>query len=290
MNKLNPHIDLVLAALLWGSNGIFVKYLDLPVVTISFFRLSIPALILLVFFILKGIKLFRTENKLVLLGSFLNGTRVLLYFVGFTFTSIGNAIIIHYTFPIFLAIFSIYFLKEKATKEQILVFAMAFAGVVIMFLGKEISFASKDFIGMAAMLISAVLTAIVTLITKTLSKVLSEYEQIFYQNFIGTVLLAPLIFLFPLPNVAQLSIVTLQSFIIGFLAFVLFYSGLKRVKASTAGLICYLELVSAIIFAFIFFREIPTLNMLLGGFLIIFAVMTLSIKEHRTVKQEAVAL
>lgn len=275
----NPFLEISLAAIIWGSNGIFVKYLNLPVVTISFFRLSVPTIILFFILSFKGVRLFKGDNKLILLASLFNAVRQFLYFVGFTFTSIGNAIILHYTYPLFTAIFSKKYLQEKTDKKSIIFVILAFIGVAAMYLNKELSFTNRDFIGMTAVTLASAVYAASLIIFKKSTEKYSKYETIFYQNVLGAFIFAPLIFFFPLPNLKQASIASLQAILTGLISFALFFSGLRKIKASTASFICYLEVVSAVFFAYIFFREIPTWNMMIGGVLIVTSTFVLSKKD-----------
>ena len=72
----NPYLEVVLAAIIWGSTGAFVKYLDLPPATMSFFRLAISNIIFFYFLSVKKIPLFRGINKLILFASSLNVIRI----------------------------------------------------------------------------------------------------------------------------------------------------------------------------------------------------------------------
>ena len=56
---------------------------------------------------------------------------------------------------------------------------------------------------------------------------------------------------------------------IGLLAFLLWFSALKKVKASTAALLSYFEVISAIVLGVIFLKEGITLNMIIGGGIIL---------------------
>ena len=276
---LNPYLEAILAGILWGLSGIFVKYLNLPPTTVTFFRLAVPSLILLLFLLIKKIKLFHGNNKLILLASTLNAGRVYLYTVGFTFASIGNAIIILYTWPIFTTIFSILFLKEKVPKRTFFLLFIAMVGTALIYLNKEFSFSDKNFIGMTAMLLSAVIYALTVIIFKKESEKYSKYETIFYQNLIGSIIFIPFIFLNkPLPTLSQTSIGIVYGALIGLVGFVFFFSALKKLKASTVSFLSYTEVVSAIILAIIFFKEALTWNMVVGGLLIILAT-TLIKKE-----------
>ena len=276
---LNPYFEAIIAGIIWGFSGLFVKYLNLPPTTVTFFRLAVPTVILLLFFLFKKIKLFHGNNKLILLASTLNAARVYLYTIGFTFASIGNAIIILYTWPIFTTIFSILFLKEKVSKRTFVLLFIALIGTVLIYLNKEFSFSDNNFIGMTAMLLSAVIYALTVIIFKKESEKYSKYEIIFYQNIIGSIIFIPFIFINkPLPTLFQTSVGLVYGALIGLVGFIFFFSALKKIKASTVSFLSYFEVVSAIILSVIFFQEALTWNMVAGGLLIILAT-TLIKKE-----------
>ncbi|MCK5062697.1 MAG: EamA family transporter, partial [Candidatus Aenigmarchaeota archaeon] len=56
---------------------------------------------------------------------------------------------------------------------------------------------------------------------------------------------------------------------IGIVGFILFFSALKKINASTASHLTYVEVISAAIFGIVLFGELLTWNVLLGGILII---------------------
>lgn len=60
----NPYLEVILASLIWSSTGVFVKYLNLAPVMMSFFRLAIPALVLLIFFNIKKIDILKKGIRL----------------------------------------------------------------------------------------------------------------------------------------------------------------------------------------------------------------------------------
>ncbi len=269
---LNPYLETILAGLIWGSTGLFIKYLNLPPTTITFFRLAIPTIILFIFLIIKKVKLFQGNNKLILLASTLNAGRVFLYTVGFTFASIGNAIIILYTWPIFTTIFSVLFLKEKVPKRTFFLLFIALIGTILIYINKEFSLSDNNFMGMMAMLLSAAIYALTVIIFKKESEKYTKYETIFYQNIIGSIIFIPFIFINkPVPTLPQVGIGIAYGIIIGIVGFILFFSALKKIKASTVSFLSYTEVVSAIILSVIFFQETLTWNMIAGGLLIILA-------------------
>ena len=91
----------------------FIKLINLPATTITFFRMFVPVAILLGYFCWKKIKLFKGNYGYLLLASSFNAVRMFLYFLAYLYTSVGNAVIMLFTWPIFATIFSAIFLKEK---------------------------------------------------------------------------------------------------------------------------------------------------------------------------------
>lgn len=268
--KLNPYLAIIIAATIGGSSGVFIKLIDLPATTITFFRMAVPVIVLLGYLHYKGTKLFRGNYRIMMVASVLNATRMFLFFVGYLYTSIGNAVIILFTWPIFGSLFSAIFLKEKVSLRTALLIGLAFMGIVIMYLNKEISFGNEDFIGMAAMLLSAILFSVTAVIFKKELVYYSRTETIFYQNLVGAVAFLPLLFIHaPVPSALQIGAASLYGFLIGIVAFTLFFHALRRLKMSHYALFTYWEVIAALFFGVLFFREQITWNMLVGGSLIL---------------------
>ncbi|MBU1198216.1 MAG: DMT family transporter [Nanoarchaeota archaeon] len=270
--KLNPYFAVILAATIGGSSGIFIKLLNLPATTMTFFRVVVPVVVLLGFFAWKKIKLFQGNFKIMLFASLLNAIRMFLYVFAYLYTSIGNAVIILFTWPIFATIFGIIILKEKVKTKTALLIGLAFLGIIIMYINKEISFGNKDFLGMAAMLLSAILFALTMVIFKKELKDYSKTETVFYQNIVGALIFLPFIFINkPVPNIPQIGTGIIYGLLVGIAAYALFFFALKKLKMSHYSLFTYWEVPAALIFSVIFFKEIITLNVIIGGLLIIIA-------------------
>jgi len=283
---LNPYIEVFLAALLWGATGIFIKILHLPSTSLTFFRAAIPVVILYIIFSLQRKKIFKGKHKLMWIASALNSVRLLLYFIGFSLTAIGNAVIILYTGPIFIALFSALFLKEKVTSKKVGVLLLAFLGLVVMYSNHVFSFEQKDFFGMTAVLASTIINAVMILLIKKEIHNYTKMETIFWQNLVAAFMFAPFILIArPFPTAFQWQTAVVYAFINGLVAYYMYFSALKKIPLSTATIITYMEVVSAITFAWFFLKEPITLNMLLGGMLIISASLLLKRVEALSAAQ-----
>lgn len=280
---MSPYLQIAITAALFGTVGIFIKILHLPSTTVSFFRLSVPTIILLLYFASKRKNIFKNTSKIVLFTSFLNAIRIFLWLFAYLHTSVGNGVIILYTWPIFTVLLSPLLLKEKISKQKMLLVFMAFIGIVIIFSNKEFSFQNKDFLGMSAMLVAAVLGAITTISWKKQLVSYSTTESIFYQNVVGAFLFLPFIFInSPAPSINQTIITCIYSLVIGLVAYLFWFAALKKIKASTLAIIAYTEVISAIVLAAIVLKEGITMNMVIGGGIILAVSYLARVEEKKS--------
>ena len=268
--KLNPYLAIFMATFIFGTSGAIVKFVNLSAAQLSFFRMGIPTVFLFFWLSYRGIRLFTGSYRLLMVASVLNAIRMFFFFAGYNLTSIGNAVILLYTWPAFSMIFSHFILKEKLYSRNIFLLFVAFAGIILVASKKELSFSSDSFLGMGSMLISAAIYAMTVVIFKKESNHFSTHETIFYQNFIGTFVFLPFLFFdTPVPNAGQVAIASLYGFWIGIMAFTLFIGALAKLKASTASFLAYFEVLFSIFFGIVFYQETLSMNMVIGGILIL---------------------
>jgi drug/metabolite transporter (DMT)-like permease len=272
---LNPYFEMLLGATIGATSGVFIKLLQLPSTTMGFFRFAIPTLVILGYFRWNGLRILPGNRRLMLTLSLLNAARMFFFFVAYLYTTMGNAIIILFTWPIFAAIFGMGVLKEKADRRSVWLILLAFAGIVIMYSGESLSFGNRDFLGMLYMLISAIIYGIVTVLFKREAPNYSKIEAVFYQNVAGAIVFLPFFVLKPLPEPAKLVTATIYALIVGLLGWIIFMSALKRLRIGHYALLSYFEVPAAIIFGVLFFGETVTRNMVAGGALILIASLLL---------------
>ncbi len=268
--KNSAIISIVLAGILAGTGGIFIKYISVSPASIAWMRTAVPSLLLLGWFLFRGTPLFHTHPIKMWGVSALNALRMYLFIVAFVYTSIGNAAILFYSYPIFTTILDIKILGEKVSTKQFLLLGLTFLGMLIAYSDQDISFQDNDFIGMAAAVVSAIVYSFTVIIYKSESEHYSRNELIFYQNLLGTIVFFPFL-------ISDLDIISIQDMTLGFSyaiviglgVFGLFFYSLRSLKASTATAIMYLEVASAILLSYIVFGDALSSHMIIGGSLII---------------------
>jgi drug/metabolite transporter (DMT)-like permease len=261
---------IVLCALIAGNNGILIKYMSgLSTGAIAFFRTMTPIVFLAPVLFSKTDPIFTGNYKKMLLASAINVVRIYLYLVAFIFTSIGNAVVLFYSWPIFVFIFETVYSNKPLKKTHVGLLLLAFAGLIITYSNKSFSFENEDIIGMVAAVLSSITYAVTVLMFKSESNNYSKEQTIIYQNLVGAFFFIPFLFFIPDAPWKQIGVGVFYGLLIGIGVFKLFFYGLKHLEASTASSLMYLEVVSAIVLGYLVLDEKLTPNTIIGGALII---------------------
>lgn len=281
-----PILKVIIASILWGASGVYVKEADnMPVIAMAFFRSIIPSLFIYIF--LKNVKtpkkILRKNHKWMLFASSLNSARTVLFFISFAHTTIGNAQITLYSWPIWAAILAYFFLKEHLSRVQVALLCLTFLGLICIFSQSELSLNNHNFIGIAAMAMSAFLHACSMIIFKKYGDDYKSEEIVFFQNIMTPILL----FAFCVPLFAELSmkqvvIASSFGFINGIIAFSLFFSALKEMKTANAAQITYIEPICGLIWGYFLYQEQIGFMQILGGSLILGSTFILSSLKSKT--------
>ncbi len=275
------YVNIIIAILIWSSLGIFVRKIDLPTISVIFYPAVIAGglqfLLLILTRHLGDIKAtdksFNSTVLLFLVPVFFLANTLLFYFA-FNHTSIANAVLTHYTAPIFVALMAPVLLGEKVLKTTW--FAIVLSSTGLWFIlstsdsGGGVSLSDSESRGILAGALSGLAYALLILTVRTIATRYSSLFIIFIQNSVVAVLLSPFAFqqeitFHSLPYLITLGIVHST------IAPLLYVRGFIKVKANEAAILGYFEPVGAILLALIFLHEIPGMKALLGGVLILYS-------------------
>lgn len=119
--KKQAFIFIILAGLLWGTSGIFVHYLapfGFSSLQLVFFRTVVSTVVMLAYILATDKSLVRASRSELLLyaisGLCLFGTGSF-YYISMRATSVSTAVVLMYTAPVIVMIYSVMFLGEKFT-------------------------------------------------------------------------------------------------------------------------------------------------------------------------------
>lgn len=276
LNFTKGKIKIILAMLIWGTIGIFVRLINLSSVEIAFARAFIGSLFLFILGILKGgilkINDFKKNLFLLIISGGIIGVNWIFLFQGYKYTTISNATLSYYFAPIFIAIFSSIILKEKLNLRKILCILGALVGLFLILKNGDITDTSYNHIkGILYGLSGAVLYAIVVILNKQI-KGIPTFNVTLIQLFMAGIVLLP--FVFPENNLHTLDmksilILSILGIIHTGIAYLLYFSGIKDVEGQSIAILSYIDPIFAVIISSVILEETMGILQIIGGVLIL---------------------
>ena len=265
------YLEIIIATLILSFSGPFARWAALPSGAMSFVRTAVPSVVL------GGWLLFVRKNPgrfswLLVAASLLNALRILMFFEGYRLTTVGNAVIVLYTWPAFALLFGSLILREAFTVRDLLLVLLAFAGMVVVYSGADVSFSDRDFMGMTVMLGSSVIYSFSLILIRKAD--VDRLVATLWQNLAGALIFLPA-FLGTMGQVPSLSWfwAGVNGLGVGLIGFVLVFSAFRNLPAAVVGHISYLEVVFALVWGAVFFTEPVTWRLIVGGGLIVVSMI-----------------
>jgi drug/metabolite transporter (DMT)-like permease len=269
MQNISEHYKGILyvfiAALLWSSGGLFIKLISFTAMQLSFFRCSIAAIIFALIF-KKQILL---VNKLSIINSIIYAVVLITFVIATKTTTAANAIFLQATAPIYVLIFEPLINKTRYERINIITVGVCVLGMILFFVGK---LEPGHLEGNLVALVSGITFAALFLGMKKNDQ---QYQQssIFWGNILVALICFPFLSSLLMISFSNLWMVSfLGVFQIAF-AYAFFASGLKRIIAVEASIISMVEPVLNPAWVFIGYGESPTVTAIIGGLIILGAII-----------------
>jgi drug/metabolite transporter (DMT)-like permease len=279
-----PIAFVLLAVLLWSTGGVLIKLTTLDAFAVNLGRSLFAAITVAVFTYKKGLKL----DKFTLLTSFLYAGTLTCFVYANKNTTAANAIFLQYTAPIYILILAPFILKEKFRVDDLITVVICLMGMSLFFLepqNAENKLAANVFWGNVAALVSGLFFGLYFILLRhprSLQK--NPALSVFYGNILIVLLMLPLIFSNPPAQINSndiLAILFLGIFQIG-IAYVLFTNGIAGgVRSLDASIIGFIEPLLNPIWVFLIIGERPSIWAIVGGAVIIAAVIFHTIKSNQ---------
>lgn len=287
----------LLSGVMFGAVGLFVRSLTeygMSNPTVLFVRTLFASIILLIYLLVFKRGLFRIEIRDILLfcGTGIFGVMGLNLCYNFAVNnlSLSLAAVLLCTSPVFVVIFASILFKEKISGQKLLCIALVITGCV--FASGLIGSNDTTHLSVAGVLFgiaSALFYALYSLFSrKATDKGYHTYTIIFYSMLLITIVLLPMADLEiireymlenPLENIAYLCLHSLCTSVLPyiFITMALLYAEVGKVSILAAGM----EPVAAAIFGILFYKETPTILMLVGMVTTIIAITLLCTNKEK---------
>ena len=275
---------IILCAIFWSTSGLFIKLSDWHPVAIAGGRSFLAACFL--FFVRCLFRKpansppFSWKNNLpiLILGGINYAFTMIIFVIANKMTTPANAILLQYTSPVWAAIFGWFILKEKLYWEHLAALLMAGIGMLLFFgnsLGKG------SLLGDCLALVSGISFGLNAVILRK-AKEQNPADILLLSNILVALFSVPYFFLF-VPSLSALNIFSISFlgiFQIG-AASALFAYGIKRISAVQAILTATFEPVLNPVWVFLVTGEGPSFSAILGGCIIITAILVSSLISRR---------
>lgn len=287
--NLNKKIFLLalFTVVLWGSGfaGIRASLLGgFSSGHLVLFRFLVASLVFIIYAILPGAHFSLPKKEDLLKILVLGWIGITTYHVAITFgqqtVSAGTAAMIIGTAPIFTTLIAVFFLKERMEWFGWLGLFIGFIGTFLITLGTAGTGFSIE-VGAYLVLIAAISAAIFFVFQKPLFTKYHPIELTAYFTWAGTL---PMLIFTPglLQDITNATLsANLSAIYVGIfpaaIAYVTWAIALSEGKASTVTSMMYLEPVVAIIIAWFWLNEWPSLLSLIGGFIAVSSVAIVNI-------------
>lgn len=289
--KRTAYIFVIIAAVLWGTIGIYSKQLSLlgfSILQIVSIRAIFSAVFILLFLLLKDPKLLKIDPRDCI---YFVGTGIVsfvffnwCYFIAINKTSLSVAAILLYTAPTFVMVLSSVLFKEKMTRRKITALVLTFCGcVLVSAFGKGVG-NSLSLLGILAGVGSGLGYALYSIFGRYALMKYDSMTVTFYTFVFASLGLLPIssisqaVGLFN--NMNALYYGLLLSMLTTVLPFVLYTKGLTFIESSRASIIATLEPVVATIIGLALFGEHLSVFKIAGILLVLFAISILVEKNE----------
>ena len=290
MKQFTGILLIAISAAAFGTLAIFGRFLyadGLDTFTLLFLRFGLAALLMLVILLMRKEKFPRGKILLQLIGMGALGYvgQSFSYLTAINYASAGLVALLLYLYPMFVFILSLIVFHEKVTWIKIVAIILALIGTALT-VDPAGGHSYGILLAIAAALIYSVYIIVGTNVMKHVSAVQSSLVIFASAGAVYGILASVTGVHLPSTNSGWLSIVGIV-LIATVIPVVAFLAGLERIGPTNAAMLSTLEPVVTVLLAVWFFGERLQSIILLGGGLILIAVIMLTRGEVGEIKESA---
>jgi len=251
-------------------------------------RVTLASGIMFLVFLIFSREILRLRAKdipfFLLLGSGVMAVVTGSYLYTISKIQVAAAILIQYLAPIFVAIFAMLFWKERPTFLKVTALFLAFGGCFLVVGGYNLALLQMNLLGILGGLTSAITFAGYSLLGERAMHRYRPWTVIFYALAFSAltwhVVYPPFTYLRAGYSVAQWGWIFYISIVGTILPFGLFFAGINHIRSTRASITATLEPIFAGFLAFILLGETLLLLQVVGGCMVILAIVLLQLQQE----------
>lgn len=286
---MNATFKLTLSMVIFGTIGIFRRYIPLPSSLVAMTRGLTGMLFLLLVMLLRkrGMNRAAVRRKLgmLCLSGAAIGVNWILLFEAYNYTSVATATLCYYLAPMFVILASPLVVGERLTAKKLICVLAALLGMVFVSGVLEAGGGSSDLKGVLLGLGAAVLYASVVLMNKQLGDV-PAWDRTIVQLGSSAAVLLPYVLLTEDVGALSFTPATLALLlVVGIvhtgMAYAMYFGSLMQLKAQTAAILSYIDPVVAVLLSALLLKEHMSLLSGLGAVLVLGAAIVSELPNPR---------
>lgn len=283
-------LQLISSLVIFGTIGLFVRYIPLPSSVIAFVRGCVGMLFLLLVLTLQGKRVNLSALKehwvLLLLSGAGLGINWILLFESYRHTTVAVSTMCYYLSPMFIILLSPVVLKERLTLRKGLCILVALIGMVCVsgVLGGEVP-GADEIAGILFGVGSAVLYACVVLLNKKITGV-SGNDRTVVQLGVSALVVLPYVLL--TENVTTLHLdwtggilLLVVAVVHTGVAYALYFNSMHHLHTHTLAIFSYIDPITAILLSALFLREPIGVEGIIGAVLILGSAFVAELPEKK---------
>lgn len=267
---------ILLSALFFAASSSFGKMVtmnsSMSGIVNSFSRFLLGTIVMFIYMVSTN-KSFKTNKfKHIFIRSAFNSISIMLFSLGFQYTTITNANMLQMTYPVFVLILAPIIYNDKINKKSYLYLGIIMVGCYLVAFP---NFTSIN-IGDVYSVLSSVAAAISILSLKEASKFDESYIIIFYVMLIATLINLPFVIRdLAMPDMEVLFEIFLSA-VTGVLGQVFITMGYKYVDNATGAVVSASRILIAAILGVVLFSDPMNFRVIFGGTIIVIALIGIS--------------
>jgi drug/metabolite transporter (DMT)-like permease len=288
------YIKLHIALILAGFTGIFGRLITLNEGLLSWYRMLISGVVMLIYLTFSGKQRFMSSPgkfKIAATGSIL-GLHWVFFYGSIKYSNISVGVVCFALTSFFNAILAPAINKKRLSVQELLLSGLTLCGIGLIF-GMDASYRTGILLGV----VSSIFGALYTIFNERLTKVYKSETMILHQmlgGFLGLTLLMPLFLAISpvssfLPSLADLGWLLVLSILCTIVMYLLIIDALRVISSFTVSLTFNLEPLYTILLAIVIYHENKSLSIgFYAGCTLI--LLSLALQMYRTGTQRKLAV
>lgn len=269
-------ILILLSALSFAASSSYGKFVtmnsSMSGMVNSFSRFLLGAVVMFIYIIATKRSFKPNKFKHIGIRSVFNSISIMLFSLGFQYTTITNANMLQMTYPVFVLLLAPLIYNEKVKKKSYIYLAIIMLGCYLVALPDFATVNIGDFYS----ILSSVAAAIGILSLKEASQHDESYIIIFYVMFLATIINFPFVVKDLVIPESKVLVNIFLSALTGVLGQVFITMGYKYVDSATGAIVSASRILIAAILGTLLFADPLNARVIIGGIIILVALIGIS--------------